>query len=348
MLKRHFAAPQHEALLASRVAPYYTPWRMKRIPLYFLLLLSACASPQSQPYEEASLEPRLEKHILVASDGARLPYRAWLPEKNPRAVIVALHGFNDYSHAFEIPGEYMRLRGVAVYAYDQRGFGLTPSTGVWAGEENLLRDAADMVNAVHARYPGTPLYLLGESMGGAVAIDAVTSPGFPEADGLILSAPAIWGGETMNPLFRLSLWTFAHVNPKKQLTGEDLHILASDNIDMLRALGGDPLVIKGTRVDTIWGLVRLMDHAYDRFGLVKMPTLVLYGAHDQVIPPEPIRKAMHKAGKETTIAYYPLGYHMLLRDLHGDVPVRDMLAWMKNPARGLPSGHDLSAKKFLK
>jgi alpha-beta hydrolase superfamily lysophospholipase len=286
--------------------------------------------------------------MLVTSDGAHLPYHAWLPKGETKAVIVALHGFNDYSHGFEIPGEYLRLHGIALLAYDQRGFGSSPSAGIWAGENNLTRDAADMVRAVRARYPDTPVFLLGESMGGAVAIDAVNSPGFPYIDGLILSAPAIWGGETMNPIYRLTLFVAVHVTPSKKLTGEDLHILASDNIDMLRAFGSDPLVIKATRVDAIYGLVQLMDTAYAGIDRIKVPTLLLYGAHDQVIPPEPMRKSMLHAPANIRAAYYPLGYHMLLRDLHGDVPVRDILAWMDNPRATLPSGYDAGARRVLK
>lgn len=322
---------------------------MKRILSYFFLLLAAaCSSPESQPFTPAATHAQVSHGILNASDGTHLPYRSWLPAGKPQAVIVALHGFNDYSHGFDIPGQYMRKQGIALFAYDQRGFGSAPATGVWAGEKNLVHDAADMVSAVHQRYPHTPIYLLGESMGGAVAINAVTQPNFPHIDGLILSAPAIWGGETMNPLFRASLWAFAHIDPHKMLTGEDLHILASDNIDMLRALGADPLVIKATRVDAIYGLVQLMDDGYANVHKIHIPTLLLYGAHDQVIPPEPIRKAMRKAPTDIKVAYYPLGYHMLLRDLHGDVPLRDIASWVHDPQEPLPSGYDEAAEKFLK
>ncbi len=322
---------------------------MKRLFSCLLLLLgTACATPQSQPHAPIAGVPELMGPALVTSDGVQLPFRAWLPEEQTKAVVIALHGFNDYSHGFEMPGEYMRLHGVALIAYDQRGFGSAPSTGIWAGENNLVHDAADMVIAVRHRYPNTPIYLMGESMGGAVAVAAATWPGFPKIDGLILSAPAIWGGSTMNPIFRASLWVFAHTVPSKLMTGEDLHILASDNIDMLRAFSTDPLVIKATRVDAVWGLVQLMDKGYANIGKVPMPMLLLYGAHDQVIPPEPIQKGLRMAPQGTVGAYYPLGYHMLLRDLHGDVPVRDILSWIDDPRRPLPSGADVSAKKFMK
>jgi alpha-beta hydrolase superfamily lysophospholipase len=325
---------------------------MKRFFLPFLLLLcTACATPQEQNYSDVARIPALhskkERMTLMTADTTALPVRRWMPDDKPKAVIVALHGFNDYSRAFEIPAKYLSAHGIGVLAYDQRGFGHSPHSGIWPGQDNLTSDAASMVVAVKKRYPHVPVYLLGESMGGAVVIAAVTRPDFPKVDGVILSAPAVWGGETMNPLFRLSLWTLVHTWPQKVLTGEDLHILASDNIDMLRALGGDPYVIKGTRVDAIYGLVGLMDTAYRNISKIKVPMLLLYGAHDQVIPPVSIVSSIQRLKSNAKIAYYPLGYHMLLRDLHGDVPVRDITAWIADKDEPLPSGYDIDAKKKL-
>lgn len=294
----------------------------------------------------ADAAPAMTPTEFISFDGTHLPYRAWLPDGPPGAVIVALHGFNDYSHAFELPGEYMRLAGVATYAYDQRGFGQNAQAGLWGGKDNLIRDADSVINAVKARYPSTPVFVLGESMGGAVAIAAASRPDFPAIDGLIVSAPAIWGGPSMNPFFRMTLWTFAHIAPTKKLTGQDLHILASDNIDMLRGLGEDPYVIKATRIDAIYGLVRIMDAGYEDIARVRAPMLVLYGAHDEVIPPAPVAACLRKAPPGTQAAYYPVGYHMLMRDLHGDVPVRDILSWMADRHRKLPSGYAMDLARF--
>ena len=90
-----------------------------------------------------------------------------------------------------------------------------------------------------------------------------------------------------------------------------------------------------------------MDAGYQKVDKVTIPMLLLYGSHDQVIPRAPIVKAVKRMQPGSKIAYYPLGYHMLLRDLHGDVPVHDILAWIENHAVPLPSGHDESARKYL-
>src|SRR5216683_1843458 len=75
--------------------------------------------------------PQLAGDRLVAADGATLPLRRWLPEGRPRAVVLALHGFNDYSNAFAGAGAGWAKNGIATYAYDQRGFGAAPGRGRW-------------------------------------------------------------------------------------------------------------------------------------------------------------------------------------------------------------------------
>lgn len=63
-------------------------------------------------------------------------------------------------------------------------------------------------------------------------------------EGAILSAPAVWGSQSMPALYRALLWTGAHTMPWKELSGSNLKILATNNIPLLRQMGRDPLVIK--------------------------------------------------------------------------------------------------------
>src|SRR5208282_2316330 len=118
-----------------------------------------------------------------------------------------------------------------------------------------------MVRLVRERHPDKPIYLLGESMGGAVVMTALARADRPRVAGAILAAPAVWGRAAMDLGKRVLLFLGAHTVPWHRLTGEGLHITPSDNREMLIALAKDPLVIKETRVDTIWGLVNLMDSA---------------------------------------------------------------------------------------
>lgn len=312
-------------------------------------MLTACSTPLEQPFLPDTSEPEIRDNALFPGDASSLPIRRWLPINEPKAVVIGLHGFNDYSNAFEGAGKFLRARGIALYAYDQRGFGANEDKhGIWGGEANLTRDVAQAVKAVRALHPDIPLYILGESMGGAVAIASMAAEDAPDVAGVILSAPAVWGDETMNGFYRATLWLMAHTAPSKPLTGEGVvSILPTDNMDILRAMGKDPLVIKESRVDAIYGIVKLMDTAYKNIEKVEVPMLFLYGANDQVIPRAPVSHAIRKVKAPYTLAFYPNGYHMLFRDLKGEQVLYDMVSWMQSRYTPLPSGYDLDWESRL-
>ena len=277
---------------------------------------------------------------MVASDGAALPLSAWLPQGEPDAVVLALHGFNDYRRAFAEVGPFLASRDIATFAYDQRGFGATAQHGIWPGNEVLVEDARTVAALLRQRYPGRPLYLLGESMGAAVAISVLAET--PKAaEGTVLVAAAVWGRATMNPLQRGSLWMLSHTLPGLRLTGSGLGITASDNKAMLRAMREDPLIIKETRVDTLWGMANLMDRALADVPGMTAPALVLYGEHDEVIPRRPTCRMLSTLTSPARVAIYPNGYHMLTRDLQAKEVLEDLAAWLANPAAPLPSGHEV-------
>lgn len=314
-------------------------------------LLQAACAPRLAPPGPGATEPLLAAETVVAADGLALPLRSWLPDGEPSAVMLALHGFNDYSRAFEEPARYWAKRGIAVYAYDQRGFGEAPHTGLWPGYQALLDDLQAVAGLLAARHPGKPLYLLGESMGAAVIIAAAAEQRPLPAAGLILTAPAVWGRQAMPFYQRWTLWLAERLVPGMTVTGRGLDIQASDNIEMLRGLGRDPLVIKETRIDTIAGLVDLMGRAGAASHALGRPTLLLYGEKDEVIPPEPLfaflREALAGGPGELQPALYANGWHLLLRDLEARVVWDDILHWMKDREGPLPSGADRLAAQRL-
>lgn len=295
-------------------------------------------------------EAQLKPDAIIAADGARLPLRVWLPQDGePKAVIVALHGFNDYSNAFALPAPYLTAHGIAIYAYDQRGFGQAPDPGAWASGAVMSDDAITALRLVSAKYPKTPLFLMGESMGGAVAMLTVTRPEMknasaPHLAGVILAAPAVWARRRMSVFERSALWVSSHMIPWMPVSGKGLDIWPSDNIEMLRALSHDPLVIKDTKIGTLDGLVDLMDEAYLAAPRIdgSTPVLLLYGEHDEVVPPKPTYDVMASLRDEpgVTCSVYPKGYHMLLRDLHAETVLADIVAWVARPGETLPSGGD--------
>lgn len=321
------------------------------VALAAMLVVTACA-PTIAPPGPAAQAPRLTDKAFVTADGLALPLRQWLPEGQPRAVVLALHGFNDYSKAFDkVPGApgvgpYLASHGIAVFAYDQRGFGATANRGLWPGRAALVGDFAAMTKALKSAYPDLPLYVMGESMGGAVVMAALAGEKNLPVAGAVLAAPAVWGKQTMPAIYRVALWVGSHLLPKYKPTGKSLGRMASDNIEMLRDNGRDPLFIKETRVDAVSGLSDLMDEALAVSNRVKVPVLYLYGKKDQIIPEAPSIRAMAAmtaANKQARTAIYPNGWHMIMRDREAETVLGDVAAFIADPSAPLPSGVDCAA-----
>jgi alpha-beta hydrolase superfamily lysophospholipase len=308
-----------------------------------LLALAAGCAPQVQVSGTTLVTPELRGDYIQTADGTLLPLRIWLPEGQPRAVILGLHGMNDYNKSFAIPAERWRKDGIATYAYDQRGFGNTPQRGVWPGIDRLVADFATAVALVRQRHPGVPVYASGTSMGGGVILTAMARTDAPPVDGIILEAPAVWSRETMPFYYTTTLWLASHTIPRLTLSGNEVTRIASDNREVLRDLGRDPLVLKGARIDAVYGVVDLMDAAYASASQVKVPVLLLYGEKDQIIPKEPMQAVARRLPEGLKrVAVYERGWHLLYRDLQAEVVHRDVAAWVANRQAPLPSGADLS------
>ncbi len=314
------------------------------------LSLSACAPVVIKPGDRVD-SGRLTEKSFITEDDVALPLATW-HSNDAKAVIVALHGFNDYRNFFAQPAKFLSQHNIVSYAYDQRGFGASPNAGYWAGTDAYVEDLALFIRLIKIRHPNVPIFLLGESMGGAIIINAMTHTPQPDVNGIILAAPAVWGRETMPWYQTALLWSLSHTFPWLKLTGEGLEITPSDNIEMLKALSQDPLVIKETRVDAIYGLVNLMDQALADAGLLSSKTLLLYGEKDEIVPQEAtqlfLQQLLNGDPVNKTIAYYQNGYHMLLRDLQAPLLWKDIASWIESNNKPLPSGADGRAADLLR
>ena len=327
-----------------------------KIKLFFLALLLinilAACMPNIHPAGTPISSCYLLNNTFITADGTELPLKIWQPpEQEIKSVIIALHGFNDYSNFFQQPGDYFSQHKTISYAYDQRGFGESPNRGLWAGVDTYISDLTCFIQLIKNKHPATPIFLLGESMGGAIVISTVAQSDQLPVEGIILAAPAIWGRQSMPWYQNTLLWTLSHTMPWLTLTGSDLEIQASDNIEMLIALGQDPLVIKETRVESIYGLVNLMDRALSSANLISTNTLLLYGEKDEIIPKQPTYQFLNNLTDTNEnnyiIAFYKNGYHMLLRDLQASVLWNDIDVWIDSFSTPLPSGADKRAQELL-
>jgi len=270
--------------------------------------------------------------------GDSLAARVWATP-TPRHIVLGVHGFNDYSKAFDPLAQHLSAElGATVYAYDQRGFGANPEPGVWPGAEMLLADLRHIAERLRQRYPGLPLTVVGESMGGALVwVAAVESPGLV-ADQIVLKAPAVWGASSMPWYQRFSLQFMNRIAPDMTFTGRgvrSLGITPTDDTEVSRDFGRDPLFIKSTRVSSLAGVTDVMGRAQGLSRLPPQRSLVLYGLRDRIIPPSPVcdwlthLNTAVPTNEALDFVVYPDGWHLLTRQRQTRDVMQDVQAWMQ-------------------
>jgi alpha-beta hydrolase superfamily lysophospholipase len=157
----------------------------------------------------------------------------------------------------------------------------------------------------------------------------------------VLLAPAVWGWSSQPLTYRALLWLAARSAPGKVFTPPSWltrRIAPSDNRAELIAMGADPLMLWGARSDALYGLVTTMQRARDGVGALRVPTLYLCGAHDEIIPRSAALPAVRRLPPTARTAWYRNGWHLLMRDEEGLFVWRDVLAFIRDAAAPLPSG----------
>lgn len=319
--------------------------------MWVLLALSSCSATQPPqpipPARFANLGRLLPpQQVFTLSDGAKIPARVWQPAGPPHALVLALHGFNDSRDAWESPAPYFRAHQIMVIAPDQRGFGRAPQRGGWAGSARMVEDVRQEVAQLQHVYPQTPLYLAGESMGGAVLMQLMAQPDAPHVAGTILLAPAVWNFGWAEGL---PLRILARLFPNSLVTGRELpvHVVASDNQMALARLYYDPLTLRATRLQALQGLVELMKQAANAAPHLHGPVLCVYGDRDQLVPPSAMVPVWQAMPVGVRLDLIPGGHHLLLRDRQGARVQQDILGWMNTPGTWLPSGGDSAVAAWL-
>lgn len=348
---------------------------MRRAGLAALALIAAACAPLQQGARTAADpgDPAFSDNWFTSFDGARLglnvfPAReqgrgagpcdggagvdlstgasacaasAAIYESAPDVVIIAVHGMNDYAGAFNAAGEWWSAHGATVYAYDQRGFGRSPGWMIWPKHEVMRKDMVTAVETARRRHPGARVAVVGESMGAAVAVTAFSEPGAPQPDALILSGPGLRGWGALPWFYSASLWVSTHVRPDWIVVPPPgVRVVATDNNAKLREMWFNPLVQKSNRIDSVYGVVSIMEEADQKIPDLPpaTPTLLLYGAKDEIIPREGVERATAKMPPHVRTAYYVDGYHMLMNDLQAETVWSDILAFVRKPESALPSG----------
>jgi len=266
---------------------------------------------------------------LAASDGESILYRLWPAETEPRALIILLHGACDYSSAYDEIGPFLASHGFTSIAYDQRGFGASASRGEWRGKKRMTADVVDAAAFLRSRYGSNlPLFLVGESMGAAVAVHAAAR--FPTLglSGIVLAAPGalagLWRNRILTALLRALRWCF----PGGALICERLN---ADNLTTAAAIRllADPMVLRLLRPDLMFGLAGLARGATEQARNVRVPSLTMVGTQERIVRIACVKHLHDQLAGPKELAIIEGGPHLLFDWQNSTSVVGRVVEWIE-------------------
>jgi alpha-beta hydrolase superfamily lysophospholipase len=264
----------------------------------------------------------------TGAGGLRLFRQSWRPAGAVRAVVANIHGLGDHSGLYPTLVDHLVASGIAVHAPDLRGNGRSPGQRAYIARwEEFREDLQRFLEVVQEEEPGRPLFLLGNSLGGLIALEFALH--HPEGlRGVIAASPPLGRLGVPPPLLFLGR-ILSRVWPTFSLrTGMDLSGLARDPV-VAQTVLADPLFHRyGTArlsTEVVAAIARVQAGAA-RFPL---PLLVLHGGADRMVPPEGSRRFVAAAGHpDHRLIEYPESYHVLFADTGRERTLLDLTRWI--------------------
>jgi alpha-beta hydrolase superfamily lysophospholipase len=259
---------------------------------------------------------------LTARDGETLALRHWPAAATPKASLLIVPGLGEHGGRYERAAGVFAASGLDTWAFDLRGFGASGGRRAYVERLDVwLDDVADRLAAL--RQPGRPVVLLGHSVGG-LACAAYAESDRPQPDVLVLSAPAIAGN--VAAWKQLLAKVLGNVAPtlvvKNAIDGSILSRDPAVGADYV----ADPLNVHSTTARLGAVLLNAQAPAIAAIGRIRVPTLVIHGGEDHLVPTASSEVFAGRPGIERRV--YPGLAHETFNEPEGPQVVGEVAAWI--------------------
>ena len=264
---------------------------------------------------------------LTTGDGVILYTQSWCAAQ-PKATIALIHGMAEHSARYKHVGEYLAEHGYTVHTLDLRGHGRSPGKRMLVRQmDEHSNDVASFLTWVRQQAAGSPLFLLGHSMGGLIVTYYILSQS-PQLTGVILSAPALKLA-SVSPMLIAVGRLIAKVAPTLPMATLDLTAISRDPV-VLKANADDPLVHRGgIPAATGLAMVQAVDYVQRQMENFRLPVLIVQGTADRLVDPEGSKQLYARAqSTDKTLKLYEGLYHEVLNEPEKDDVLADILAWL--------------------
>lgn len=264
------------------------------------------------------------------------PVMSWMPDVKPKGVLVCVHGLGLHKGTYAPFGERMAKAGYAIYAMDVRGFGEFQQL---PGDRKCdfakcMDDVRDALKLVHEMHKDVPVYVLGESMGGAIAM-RITEEHPELVDGLISSVPGAKrknaGGMTMKVGMKLLTGgTNAEIN-----VGESVVKQSTKKEELRKAWSEDQLARLTLTTGELMQFQHFMNENEKYAGkITKTPVLMVQGAQDELVKQSDNQAILDRIGcPDKVLVFVANGEHLIFEEGQFDESdVALVLQWLDAPS----------------
>jgi alpha-beta hydrolase superfamily lysophospholipase len=258
----------------------------------------------------------------------RIHWRAWLPDGESRAVVVIAHGAGEHAGRYSHVAARLVADGYATYAIEHRGHGYSEGPrAVIDRIANAVADLDTLVVLAADEHASLPVFLLGHSMGGTIAVSYAIRHQ-DRLDGLILSGPLAALEAAPAPM-RVISKILSAIAPRMGLIEIDASLVSRDP-DVVAAYVADPLVHHGKLpVRTVAELAAAIGSFPEAVPGITVPTLIMYGTADRLCPPRGSVMLGERIGSaDKTITPYEGLYHEILNEPEQDQVLDELSQWL--------------------
>ncbi|XP_024436141.1 monoglyceride lipase isoform X2 [Desmodus rotundus] len=266
-------------------------------------------TPQSVPYQDLP--------HLVNADGQYLFCRYWKPTGTPKALIFVSHGAGEHCGRYDELAQMLVGLELLVFAHDHVGHGQSEGERMVVSDFHVfIRDVLQHVEIMQKDYPGLPVFLLGHSMGGAIAIlTAAEKPG--HFSGMVLISPLVLANPESATTFKvLAAKVLNLVLPNMSLGPIDASVLSRNKAEV-DLYNTDPLICRaGLKVCFGIQLLNAVSRVERALPKLTLPFLLLQGSADRLCDSKGAYLLMESAkSQDKTLKIYEGAYHVLHKEL---------------------------------
>eukprot|EP00474_Spongospora_subterranea_P008685 CRZ09143.1 hypothetical protein [Spongospora subterranea] len=268
------------------------------------------------------------------------PQGHWLYTKqwsvpNPVAILFISHGLGDHILRYEHVARYFNLHNFSVFGVDHQGHGQSHGTEMYVERfDDIIDDYLMFIEKTMASLPtaiaGLPKFLLGHSMGGAIAIHTAMRSQKGFFDGVVLSSPMLKADPaTATPMKIYIAKLLSKYLPKLPVGSLSLSLLTVCD-DVKYQAKSDKLYIKKALPARVGSeLIREMEFLQDHADEVVFPYHIFYGTHDKITAPEGMQAwSNNTQSEDKSMTGFPGLMHEIMNEQSAQDVLHAMLTWI--------------------